>query len=337
MGNNQSGLNPENITFGIEVELVAAGFKSTSIPENVRPSEHILHDMALRLTDAGLKAEVWTLRGRPSYRSQRPSYRKWVVTDDASIQYDKDTIAGLFPRDGAPAPWQLEQLNHGGVEIVSPVFRVIPPQYWKGQISHLFKTLEENYHIRFNQSTGLHVHVGYGDGKIPLPILQNIAAVLVLFEPIIDKFHPGHRGVTAPNPHINSNGNSASLRGLTNLEVVEMISQCTKVIDLQKIMNDCTDQPRNHARRYKYNFMSLTDIGTIEFRQHAGTGNVEAVQMWILFCTSLVRRAAGTSQEYIVLMARRKDLGLLDLELFVGAGEADLMQYYRAKFSNELI
>ncbi|KAL7276388.1 hypothetical protein RUND412_000626 [Rhizina undulata] len=119
MDNNQSGLNPEKMTFGIEVELmIATGFKSTSIPENVRPSEHILHDMAQRLIDAGLKAEVWTLHGRPSYRSQRPSYRKWVVTDDASIRYDKDKIAGLFPRDRAPAPWQLEQLSHGGVKIV---------------------------------------------------------------------------------------------------------------------------------------------------------------------------------------------------------------------------
>ncbi|KAL7270248.1 hypothetical protein RUND412_007056 [Rhizina undulata] len=57
MGINQSGLNPENITFGIQVELVVAGFKSTSILDNVRASEHILHDMAQRLTDAGLKAE----------------------------------------------------------------------------------------------------------------------------------------------------------------------------------------------------------------------------------------------------------------------------------------
>ncbi|KAL7276391.1 hypothetical protein RUND412_000629 [Rhizina undulata] len=168
MSNNKSGFNPEKITFGIEVEVVAAGFAKGPFPregvncETSFPSfisshsriikkyrktrirgEKILYDVAERLKD-GVEVE---LMYNP-HPEEKPSYEKWIVTSDNSIFYDREKI---------------ERLIHGGVEIVSPKFHLVSTQDWKEQISNVFSILKDNYRLEFPPSTGLHVHVGCGD------------------------------------------------------------------------------------------------------------------------------------------------------------------------------
>ncbi|KAL7271433.1 hypothetical protein RUND412_005810 [Rhizina undulata] len=332
MGNNECGFYAENITFGIEVEVVAAGYKKGSIPHNVLPMEKILHDVAQRLIDDGLEVElVSTFNG-----SERPSYKKWVVTEDISIFYDPDAIVGLFPRlRCAQDSLKLKQLIHGGVEIVSPVFHLVPLQDWKAQISNLFHILKDNYRLHFNPSTGLHVHVGYGESEFPFLTLLNIASVLVLFEPVIEIWvHPGHRGVTSPNENIKSNRKNELLEDLTNLQVIDQISGCKTVAALQRVVNHAPVSYAGCSKSFKYNFMSLTAIGTIEFRQHAGTENLEDIQMWVLLCTALVRAAAAIDGETIRELASRQKLRLEDLSQLVGD---KIVSYYRGKFLYELL
>ncbi|KAL7266773.1 hypothetical protein RUND412_010664, partial [Rhizina undulata] len=239
-----------------------------------------------------------------------------------------ELTAKLFSPNYAPSEEELGRVIHGGMEIVSPVFRLFPQEYWRPQIFQLFKTLRENYHLQFNESTGLHVHVGYGDREIPLPALLNIAAVLVIFEPVIDKIHVGHRGVSKPNIFLNSNQNNALLGHLTNVQVFERINGCKTFEALQHVVNlDDTDM--GMPRCFKYNFMSLTDIVTMEFRQHAGVGDAEAVQNWILLGTTLVRRATEIGDKAIREFASKRQLGFKDLRRLIN--DPELMNYYRGK------
>ncbi|KAL7271432.1 hypothetical protein RUND412_005809 [Rhizina undulata] len=295
MGSNEIGFNPEKITFGIEVEVVAAGFTKGSILHGVQQEEKILHDVAKCLTDAGVEVELIC----DTFPSEKPSYTKWVVTEDISIMYDPNAIIEFFSQHPS---WRVEKLIHGGVEIISPVLHVVPPEDWKAEISNVLRILKDNYRLHFNRSTGLHVHVGYGESEFPFPKLLNIAAVLVLFEPVIERWvHPGHRGVTLLNKYIKSNRKNAKLEHLTNLQVFKRISG---------------------------------SIGTIEFRQHQGTNDVEDIHMWVLFCTALVRAAAAINGETIQELASRDLLRLEDLSQLVGE---KFVSYYRGKFLYELL
>ncbi|KAL7270245.1 hypothetical protein RUND412_007053 [Rhizina undulata] len=328
MSNDDSGFNPDKITFGIEVEVVAAGFAKGSLPRDVDGDEKILFDVAQRLIDNGIEVELITYPDS----EERPSYTKWIVTLDSSIGYDYEMIVGLFSQ--LPSS-RLEKLIHGGVEIVSPKFHLFPRRNWKEQISMLFKILKDNYRVEFDLSTGLHVHVGCGDSKFQLPTLLNIAAVLVIFQRVIEIWvHPGHRGVTATNKYIKSNTSYELLGGLTKLQAVERISGCKPVAELQRVMNHDPSVPQGRSKYFKYNFMSLTDIGTIEFRQHAGTKNVEEIHMWVLFCTALVRAAAALDGEMIQKMASRQKPTLEDLSQLVGE---QFVSYYRSRFLYELL
>ncbi|KAL7270145.1 hypothetical protein RUND412_007152 [Rhizina undulata] len=279
MGDNLSGLNPEGITFGIEVEVASAGLKNKqrSLPKCVVPPyalDQEAEDQAIA-TGGNEARDPWRCG---------------------------DCVPSFPPFPGA----KLETADFPAVQNPSG-----------------------NYLLQFNESTGLHVHVGYGDRVIPLPAFLNIAAVLVIFEPVIDKIHVGHRGVAKPNMFVNSNRNKALFDGLTNLQVVERINECKTVKDLQNLVNHSADIHLGDSRWFKYNVMSLTVIGTIEFRQHAGIGDAEAVQNWILLCTTLVRRAAEIGGEAIKEFARKRELRVEDLRRLVH--DPELINYYRGK------
>ncbi|KAL7269188.1 hypothetical protein RUND412_008162 [Rhizina undulata] len=278
MGSNEIGFNSAKITFGIEVEVVevvAAGFAKESLPHNVQPEEKILHDVAQRLTDDGLEVELIC----EAFRRELPSYTKWVVTEDISIIYDPTKLIGLFSEH---LPWELGQLIYGGVEIISPVLQVVPSRDWKAEISN-------------------------GDRReFPFPTLLNIASVLVLFEPVIERWvHPGHRGVTSLNEYIKSNRKNAKLEQLTNLQVFERIIRCKTIVALQHVVN--------HA---------------------PGTKDVEDLQMWVLFCTTLVRAAGAIDDEKIREMASKQQLELDDLRRLVGD---KIVNYYKGKFFYKLL
>ncbi|KAL7274590.1 hypothetical protein RUND412_002513 [Rhizina undulata] len=225
-----------------------------------------------------------------------------------------EMIVGLFSQQPSS---RLEKLIHGA------------------QISKLRKVLKDNYRLEFDLSTGLHVHVGCGDSEFLLPSLLNIAAVLVIFQRVIEIWvHPGHRGVTATNKYIKSNARNESLGGLTKLQAVEPTSECKTVAELQRVMNHDRNVPQGRSKFFKYNFMSLADIGTIEFRQHNGTKNVEEIHMWVLFCTALVRAAAAIDGETIRKVASRQKLTLEDLSQLVGE---QFVSYYRSRFLYEVL
>ncbi|KAL7270247.1 hypothetical protein RUND412_007055 [Rhizina undulata] len=328
MSNDDSGFNPDKITFGIEVEVVAAGFAKEKFPRDVIGGEKILYDVAERLTDNGFEVE---LMYNPN-PEEMPSYTKWVVTEDSSIIYDREKIVGLFSQHPSS---KLEKLIHGGVEIVSPKFNLVRTQNWKAQISNLCKVLKDNYQLDFNRTTGLHVHVGCGDGKFQLPTLLNIAAVLVIFERAIEIWvHPEHRGVTTRNKFVKSNAGNETLGYLTNRQAVERISRCKSVAELQHVVNNDPHDEKGFSKYFKYNFMSLTVIGTIEFRQHAGTRHAEDIHMWVMLCTALIKAAAAIDGETIREMANSEVLDLEDLSQLVGE---KFVAYYRSRFLYELL
>lgn len=188
-----------------------------------------------------------------------------------------------------------------------------------------------------NASCGLHVHVARAptsEGKserLPLPVLQHLAYLLVQFEELITALHPIDRRCTTETTATTrrrtpGNGNrktrsamiGSNLMGLQRsphicqaLPAVDLRTAATKIFSakmtakrLGQLM--CTayiNWPRhNHwPRRYKFvNFERLIRDQeglpqplplTIEFRQHAGTLDFTEIAHWVHFVLSLVRAA----------------------------------------------
>ncbi|KAL7266772.1 hypothetical protein RUND412_010663 [Rhizina undulata] len=325
MGNNQSTLSASRITFGVEIEVILLCQKENMPPDN------ILHQaVAKTLTDAGLRAELQVPSHNLSLstRNITPEYSMWNVTWDGSMKYELPTAAAEFFPRGSGNWRQLESLIHGGVEIVSPVFELEAVQGWGAQISRVFSVLRQKaFSMHFNKTTGLHVHVGYDGGEvIPLRILKNIATVIVLFEPVVDALHPGHRGVAIANKFLASNRFNPLLKNLTNQQVFARIQDCASFVELQEVLNyRLPGEDDSRARWYKYNFMSVTRIGTIEFRQHEGTGDRARVRNWVRFCCGLVKGAAAMKDEGVRAVAAMK---LGKGELWRVVGNAEVRRFY---------
>ncbi|KAL7270246.1 hypothetical protein RUND412_007054 [Rhizina undulata] len=285
MSTHDSGFNPDKITFGIEVEVVAAGFAKASFTADFFHDEKILHNVSQRLTDADLEVEIVP----DPFRSDKLSYTKWVVREDISIM-DNGAIVKLFPSELVQAP-----LKFG--ELIWKVLRSFTP-----------------YFILFGRKIGKRI---FPIDDFPLPTLLIIVYVLVLFERVIEMWvHSGHRGWPG------------------NLEIVKRINGCRTVEELQRVINHAPVAYMACSKHFKYNFMSVTVIRTIEFRQHARTKNVEEIHMWVLFCTALVRAAAVIDGEMIQKMASLQKLMLEDLSQLVGD---QFVTYYGGKFHYKLL
>ncbi|KAL7272874.1 hypothetical protein RUND412_004293, partial [Rhizina undulata] len=230
-----------------------------------------------------LNTEVCSTSADAGSGSRRPSYIKEI---------------------GARAPWRYGDcvpsfLRYPGAKLETTDFPAV-------------QNPSGNYLLQFNESTGLHVHVGYGGRGIPLPALLNIAAVGRGAEYLLE----------LESKH-------SLFECLTNLQVVERINECKTAKALQGLVNHVPELRMGHSRRFKYNFMSLSVIGTIEFRQHAGVGDAEAVHNWILLCNTLVRRAAEIGGEAIKESARKRELAVEDLQRLIY--DPELIKYYRGK------
>ncbi len=171
--------------------------------------------------------------------------------------------------------WRLKtdaSLSGNGLEIVSPVL-----QGDRGY-RDLKIVLDSLKHIgaNVNRSCGLHVHVGVSDWGIKQ--FRNLYKRYTKFERAIDQVMPNSR-----RKDNNQYCNSTAFRFGSTLHLAyKTIDSCRTARQLASTVG---------TRYTKLNINSFWKHGTIEFRHHSGTTEVDKVTNWLKVCLSMVQAA----------------------------------------------
>lgn len=206
-----------------------------------------------------------------------------------------------------------------GIEVRTPVLRV---GSWQFAVKSVLSTLSAvpDIAIQFTQHCGLHVHIGRRGGFDLLHIKGLAKAVVIFEEDIENAWHPEHRcgGGIGKKIYANSNRKaSVSLKTLkTTMEMVRLIEQQDSISGVRGVI--CDEDVGN--RDFKYNFQSLVELGSVEFRQAQGTLNEEWVVGWVEMLIVFVKAAEVVSETLFEKFAMAADAGENQLGDFLAWG-----------------
>lgn len=183
----------------------------------------------------------------------------WKITDDSSISGDYS------------------------VELVSPILSGIEGLREAAKVVSLMSDAGGEV----NKTCGFHVHVDAQDltGKVLLNVYRRYA----LYEDQIDRF-------MVPSRRANENDYCRSTR--TILDRTTGAPGSITCEDVARLVDEYYDRGHCTGGRYnKVNLCAYLRHGTIEFRHHGGTLNVNKVINWIAFCVNFVEVSQNSETE----------------------------------------
>ncbi|KAK6833425.1 hypothetical protein PG995_013176 [Apiospora arundinis] len=245
-------------------------------------------------------------------------YHRWSITGDITVSHQ-----GTFnPQGPNQDPYLISEMkNSSGVEVISPAITDTPEAYQ--EVVNVLNKVKNLYFLHINETCGLHVHVAFGKHQITMAPLRKIASLLFTIDPFLVTLHPEYRAeddISCPSIRKLSNvargwrfadavrdlnrnrvgeddeftplywqsvhKAGGSLAYVPIPEAVEEIKACKKPEEIAWLLQ-C-------ELRANYNFRAFLDMlnPTIEFREHAMTGDAARVVAWGRFCVALVRYAA---------------------------------------------
>ncbi|KAK4899532.1 hypothetical protein LTR27_003265 [Elasticomyces elasticus] len=167
----------ENLTFGIELELIAAWPRQLY---GEGPQFSAVQAIHLALLGAG----VAVTSKEPGWEDRHDEFRHWGLKPDLIRLSAAETAA-------VPKNYVVES-----VELASRRFDFYRDD-WRGEIKRVIDVVArlDNVGARFftNSSTGLHVHVGNGDKYLPLRTAKNLMQLATAFERVTDTIHSTNR------------------------------------------------------------------------------------------------------------------------------------------------
>lgn len=257
------------LTFGVELEFVVR-FKPGEYADDAEESRgwDPMHGDRARAHIRAVLDEEFSA----NYECERigqsiPGFEKWDLGSDASIH-----VWELSP------PPDEGRFDYYSMELRSPAL-----PYTTASLSHVrevFRRLFSTFDILVNKSCGLHVHVGNGLKGFPLQTLKNLCILTATFERELENLHPPSR---IGNEYSQSSG--ALFVGISPWDI-------EKIIKSTRHENDLIFLVQNGEKGYAYNLLNLGgQKGTIEFRQHEATLNVDDIIEWVELTCSLVEKA----------------------------------------------
>jgi hypothetical protein len=269
-------------TFGVEFEMTIAVLgRNTTAPDDAVDEKR-----KLRFSDWGSLAEdiVRTLNDS-GYKATCGSkdFGSWDVTSDVSI-------AGPPEETGCK---EYEKYVFHPLEIRSPALYFTPESLQ--EVEAVCSLLKSTYCINTNKSTGLHVHIGYGEAGYEFNHLRNLIAFLWAFELQIDSIHPPHR---FGNPYCSSMREGAELSASWANKKHRLITPIQGVNYILNIKRKDKLFQRICFGRDAYNFGGIRNFvkngdnenikPTVEFRQHESTLNSDEVINWVKTVAGIV-------------------------------------------------
>jgi len=176
-----------------------------------------------------------------------------------------------------------------GFEVVSPILE------GEAGISETIKVCKvlEQIGAKVNKTCGFHIH--HSAQGYQLANFKNLFKRFVKYETAIDSLQPESR---------RANNNRFCMSNVTDniIGTFRAINNCTNIRDMANLFS---------SRYVKLNFQSFVRMGTIEFRNHAGTFDAVKVENYIRFTGGMMEasarlapisapKAVKTSKEYLV-------------------------------------
>lgn len=146
-------------------------------------------------------------------------------------------------------------------------------------------------------SSGFHVHTFIGKNLQDATILQNLKNVLknfIKYEAVFDSFMPHTRRFSV-NGYCQSIRNNVNLVELNNFHALAKIQKCQTFQELNDLVNP--GNGTNFQRHFKLNLQPLLTLGTVEWRQHSATANIEKTNNWIKLILIFIRNSMDRSRK----------------------------------------
>ncbi|KAF7959066.1 hypothetical protein EAE96_002583 [Botrytis aclada] len=301
-----TGSSPEaesRLTFGVELEFLLATIPNNGT--NPHPSDprevdrriladedSINYDIERKLKEIGIPATVKETDWSNSKEVTAATPTDWILKNDVTVG------------PGAKSP-TTEEYEQYGMEIISP------PYYYdaasRRAVETVVRTLRNNYLVRVNDSSGLHVHVGNGYQGFEWPILRNFIAIAWTYERQIELIVPETRldsiycGSLCKMSPLGENNPR-----LTRLEFLNRILSFTDNSQVVKELG--TKNSGFNISNLFLPFRSYFTKRTIEFRHHHGTLDPESILHWIHICVKLVEKACHIKNEEELHQQLRADV-----------------------------
>ncbi|KAF8249687.1 hypothetical protein K440DRAFT_660141 [Wilcoxina mikolae CBS 423.85] len=312
-----SPITLDTLTFGIEVEMITC-YLTPQVKERCTPPQETIRPKV---------AELLSLSGFPAQQVGRPyspevalipDYHKWSVGYDMSIDYQTQDIYPLLTSTSQ----SMSQIIHSDLEIATPILHFNSSKPWAGELANVLQLLNTgDFRSAVNKTCGIHVHVGYSNpsgSHFPLEVIKKVAAVMILAEPALDKFHPESRRGQRPF--------NETIRYLPHIAYMSDAAVFDLIFSAQSIAH--IQQHTSRDRPHKFAVVSVGEKKTLEFRQHEGTLDVGVIRMWVGFVTRLVYEAANMSSEILrALLTTGRVTPKVILERFVK--DEEICGYYR--------
>jgi hypothetical protein len=336
----------ERLTFGVELEMTIAGLypeHSNPHPQDSRPVRgifgkrrtegddgfEVLEHVAQILTAAGVCAEAQPhVTVVKDWRPQNVS--AWVVIYDHSIKHPPSS-------DNESSDLYV----YHGIELISPVFFYSTAAL--NRIKKVSRIMSKHFRINLNPSTGLHVHVGNRASGFELSTVRNLLATIFTFEPQIEEIHPRFRHNNLE--YCSNLRNGSHLKKIVGKPFWESaLNYLLTKVDNMMDLYDATVPEHDDMKRGAYNIHNLyratnsypglkTETKkTVEFRQHEGSIDPNAVANWARFCVGLVEfaesRDSKTMKTFLddYIHIHKDDLSIM--QITEDLGMPDIAQYY---------
>lgn len=240
-------------TFGIEFEL--------TIPN--KPNLYTEHDFCQILMSRN------NLSCRSAQYSDKDVKPYWKIKPDSSI---------LCP---------LETPSCFAYELVSPV---LSGQNGLNQVKSQIVAMQ-NLKPSADYSSGLHLHTFIGKNFNSPEFLTNLKKILInfiKFEEVFDSIMPLTRQKSI-NGYCQSIRFNQNLANFDNFPAQLKISQAKNFEELNQLVNP--GNGTSFQRHFKINLQPIFTLGTIEWRQHSATVDLEKVESWIRLILLFVRNS----------------------------------------------
>ncbi|MCJ1465659.1 hypothetical protein MMC07_004278 [Pseudocyphellaria aurata] len=304
------------LTFGIEMEFII----------HYDPDQYKDQQEARKRANQVRQDMVQILKkhGFPTNHIRLADRSKWTVATDV-------TVTSV---DGSE--------NWCAVEVKSPVL------YYSGRalerVEQIVEFLVSKFDLSVNKTCGLHVHVGNEHKGFAMRTLKNFASLITVFERQLGSLHPTDRlqNIHAKPVHRVFRNDATPREKLSiigRLDTVEAL-----IRQFHTVGNPTPEEwllsmaewiPREDElfdRNMAFNFFNLQagePYQTIEFRQHQGTLNPNAITHWIRLACSLVELShTGRVDLGDLIKSHIDDADYTVIDFFRDLSLPDLAEFY---------
>jgi hypothetical protein len=283
------------LTYGVEIEYVLAHLKESRedpFPQDSRKvsgpefdSAKLINDDIKTLLEAAGIPCLNELDRKTFKLSDQERMRCWTLKTDITVDQELQS----------EEEWRNDPYLYYGLEIASP------PYYYEedtlGVVCRVVQVLRQNFRVKCNRTTGLHVHVGNGLHGFQPHVLRNILGIAWTYERQWQLMHSFER---TQSPHA-CPLSSSRLRSIlppasTRLEFLNRILRYTDIKAMCRDLQGLDSRLGFSLRNLEPPFRGETKR-TFEFRHHEGTLDPTAITHWVRVCVKLVEKACRVKRE----------------------------------------